>query len=414
MIGYRNRTRARAGWVACALAFLLCPFASMADAVLDWNELGVAAVVAARQLPPDGARTMAIVHVAMFNAVNAIEPRFRSYGSGLGAAPGASADAAAAAAAHAVLVKLIPEQRDTLDKAWQAAQQRLSGERGGEAGIALGERAAADSLALRVRDGVGAANLYRPVTQPGVYVSTALPVSHDWREVKPWVMERPSQLRPEPPPALTSAVWSRDYNEIKALGARDSTQRTAAQTETARFWAVVGVASWNPIVRSLALSRSRALIDNARLFALVNMAASDSFVAVFDAKYAFNFWRPVTAIRNGDIDGNDATAPDAAWLPLVDTPMHPEYPCAHCISAGAVAAVLEAEFGSGRVATFAMTSPTAPGVTHRWERIADYVDEVRHARIWGGLHYRQSTEVGERMGRAIGRLTVENALQPAP
>ena len=413
MIGRRDRIRARAGWVACALALVL-PCASMADAVLDWNELGVAAVVAARQSPPDGARTMAIVHVAMFNAVNAIEPRFRPYGAGLGAAAGASADAAAAAAAHAVLVKLVPDQRDTLDKAWQAAQQRLTGERGAEAGIALGERAAADCLALRVKDGVGAANVYRPLTQPGVYVSTALPVSHDWREVKPWILQQPSQMRPEPPPALTSAVWTRDYNEIKALGARDSTQRTAAQTETARFWAAVGVATWNPIVRSLALSRPRTLIDNARLFALVNMAASDAFVAVFDAKYAFNFWRPVTAIRNGDIDGNDATAPDAAWLPLVDTPLHPEYPCAHCISASAVAAVLEAEFGSGRVGPIAMTSPTAPGVTHRWERIADYVDEVRHARIWGGIHYRHSTEVGERMGRAIGRLAIENALQPAP
>jgi hypothetical protein len=153
----------------------------MADAVLDWNELGVAAVVAARQSPPDGARTMAIVHVAMFNAVNAIEPRFRSYGAGLGAAAGASADAAAAAAAHAVLVKLVPDQRDTLDKAWLAAQQRMTGERGAEAGIALGERAAADCLALRVKDGVGVANVYRPVTQPGVYVSTGLGL---WRSLR--------------------------------------------------------------------------------------------------------------------------------------------------------------------------------------------------------------------------------------
>jgi hypothetical protein len=134
---------------------------------------------------------------------------------------------------------------------------------------------------------------------------------------------------------------------------------------------------------------------------------------VFDAKYAFNFWRPVTAIRNGEIDGNDATAPDAAWLPFVDTPMHPEYPCAHCISAGAVAAVLEAEFGQGRVTPIAMTSATAPGVTHRWERIGDYVKEVNNARIWGGIHYRNSTEVGERMGREIGTFAVKSAMQPA-
>ena len=149
------------------------------------------------------------------------------------------------------------------------------------------------------------------------------------------------------------------------------------------------------------------------LFALANMAASDAFVAVFDAKYAFNFWRPVTAIRNGDSDGNDATAGDPAWLPFVDTPMHPEYPCAHCITAGAVATVLEAEFGTGRVPVITMTSTTAPGVTHRWERIADYVKEVDNARVWGGIHYRNSTEVGERMGRAIGNLVVTTVLQRA-
>ena len=143
------------------------------------------------------------------------------------------------------------------------------------------------------------------------------------------------------------------------------------------------------------------------------MAAADAFVSVFDAKYAFGFWRPVTAIRDGEADGNDATAPDPGWLPFVDTPMHPEYPCAHCISAGAVGAVLEAEFGTGRVSPISMTSPTAPGVTRRWERISDYVTEVDNARVWGGIHYRNSTEVGERMGREIGRLVVASVLRPA-
>src|SRR5258708_39536375 len=225
-------------------------------------------------------------------------------------------------------------------------------------------------------------------------------------------MGSPSQLRPEAPPALTSALWARDYNEIRAIGAKTSAQRTPEQTEVARFWTAVGVVTWNPIVRSLAAAQPRSLIENARLFALVNMAATDAFVAVFDAKYAFNFWRPVTAIRNGDSDGNDATAPEPGWVPLVDTPMHPEYPCAHCISAGAVAAVLESEFGMGRVGPIEMTSPTAPGVTRRWDRIADYVKEVDNARVWGGIHYRNSTEVGERMGREIGRLAVSNGLQP--
>ncbi len=398
-------------------ALLLAPGISRADVILDWNEQGAAAVLAARQSPPEGARTMAMMHVAMFNAVNAIERRYLSLGFEGHAPEGASSKAAAAAAARAVLSKLFPDQREALDKAWAASMQQVtvSGERGVEAGVALGEAAANDCNQMRAGDGVGAANAYRPITAPGVYVPTALPASHDWREVKPWVLKKPSQFRPGPPPALTSALWARDYDEIKELGSRTSAKRTAGQTEAARFWTMIGVPAWNPLVRSFAASsKTRSLIDNARLFALANMAATDAFVAVFDAKYAFNFWRPITAIRNGDSDGNDATAADPAWLPLVDTPMHPEYPCAHCITAGAVATVLEAEFGTGSVPTFSMTSATASGVTHRWERIADYVTEVDNARVWGGIHYRNSTEVGERMGRAIGRLVVTSVLKPLP
>lgn len=399
-------------WCLAAMCFLV-PTTSMADVVLDWNEHGVAAVLAARQSPPDGARAMAMMHVAMFNAVNTIERRYVSYAFEGQAPTGASANAAAASAAHAVLVKLFPGERETLNKAYAGSLQQISGERGIDTGAALGEQAAERCLTLRTGDGVGAANVYRPVTSPGVYVSTALPVSYDWREVKPWFMRQPSQFRPEPPPALTSELWARDYNEIKELGARNSQKRTAEQTEVARFWTAVGVATWNPVARSLATAQPRTLIDNARLFTLVNMAASDAFVAVFDGKYAFNLWRPVTAIRNGESDGNDATAPDPAWLPFVDTPMHPEYPCAHCITAAAVATVLESEFGAGRVSLIAMTSPTAPGVTHRWERVSDYVKEVNNARIWGGIHYRNSTEVGERMGREIGRLALQSVLRPA-
>jgi hypothetical protein len=386
----------------------------MADAVLDWNTHGLTVVLAARQLPPDGARSMAIMHVAMFNAVNAIERRYQSYGSELRSTPGASAATAAAAAAHSVLLRLFPEQIEAIEKAWGESLEQLSGDRNLEAGIALGEQAAGHCIEMRLGDGVGSINRYRPVTAPGTYVPTILPVSYEWREVKPWILDRPSQLRPEPPPALTSPLWARDYNEVKGLGGRDSKLRTPEQTESAKFWTAVGVVTWNPILRELAASKPRSLLDNARLFALVNMAAVDAFIAVFDAKYAFNFWRPITAIRNGDIDGNDATAPDPDWLPFVDTPLHPEYPCAHCISAGAVAAVLEDEFGAGRIDPIAVTSVTAPGVTHRWQHIADYVTEVNNARIWGGIHYRTSTEVGERMGRAIGALAVASALQRLP
>jgi hypothetical protein len=167
-------------------------------------------------------------------------------------------------------------------------------------------------------------------------------------------------------------------------------------------------------VRSLAAANPASLLDTARLFALVNMAAVDALIAVFDAKYTYEFWRPITAIRNGDKDDNDATMAEATWLPLIDTPMHPEYPCAHCITSSAVAAVLEASFGTDDVAPISMSSAAAPGITHTWTRIGDYAAEVRNARIWGGVHYRNSTEVGDAMGRSIGKLVVREAILASP
>jgi hypothetical protein len=397
--------------LACGLLFLPC--AAFADAVLDWNEVAVARVVAARQLPPDGARSMAMVHIGMADAVNAVEQRYAPYALKERAPAGVSAEAAAASAAHAILMKLFPEQAQPIDEAYASALAKIADGDGKISGVAWGGRAAAECLSMRAGDGTGTPNTYRPRTAPGVYVPTALPVSPEWAKVKPFVMSDSAQLRPGPPPALTSAEWARDYNEIKSIGAKQSVTRTAEQTDVARFWAVVGPPSWNPVVRSLAVAQRLSLAENARLFALVNMAAADAFVAVFEAKYAYGLWRPITAIRNGDIDGNDATDIDGGWLPLIDTPMHPEYPCAHCISAGAIGEVLEAQFGKGQVPAIAMSSPTAPGVTRRWTRIADYVTEVDNARIWGGLHYRNSTEVGEAMGRRIGALAVKSVLVPA-
>jgi hypothetical protein len=393
-------------------AILSLPSVCAADAVLDWNEVALARVVAARQGPPDGARTLAMVHLAMFEAINAVEPRYTPYEFKGRAPAGASAEAAAAAAASSVLVKLFPDQAQAVEAAYATSVARIPDGPAKTSGIALGQEVGAACLSMREKDGSGAPGLYRPRTAPGVYVVTVQPAATEWPKVKPWFMSGGAQFRPGPPTSLASTEWARDYNEIKSVGARQSAARSAEQTEAARFWTVVGPPSWNQVVRSLALSKPLALVDNARLFALVNMAATDSFVAVFDAKYAYSFWRPITAIRNGDIDGNDATSLDPEWLPLIDTPLHPEYPCAHCISAGAIGEVLEAQFGKGEVPPITMTSPTAPGVTHRWTRISDYVQEVDNARIWGGIHYRNSTQVGEAMGRKIGALAVQNFLKP--
>lgn len=392
-------------------AMLLFPCVCAADVVLDWNEVALARVVAARQSPPDGARTMAMMHVAMFDAINAIEQRYTPYAFKGRAPLGASAEAAAATAASAVLLKLFPDQAQPVEAAYAASIAGIPEGNAKTSGIALGKEVSAQCLADREKDGTGVPGNYRPRTAAGVYVVTTLPVSAEWPKVKPWFMQDGAQFRAGPPPALASAAWAQDYNEVKNLGARQSATRSAEQTDVARFWTIIGAPSWNPIVRALALSKSLSLVDNARLFAMVNMAATDALIAVFDAKYAHNFWRPITAIRNADIDGNDATTLDAAWLPLVDTPLHPEYPCAHCITAGAIGEVLEAQFGKGDVATITMTSPTAPGVTRRWTRIPEYVQEVNNARVWGGIHYRNSTVVGEAMGRKIGVLAAQGFLK---
>jgi hypothetical protein len=378
---------------------------------MDWNEIAVARLVAARQLPPDGARAMAMMHVALFDAINAIQPRFTPYAFKGKAPTGASAEAAGVAAARGVLVKLYPDQREAIDKAYATSLAAIGEGTAKTAGVALGEQVAAECLEMRANDGVGAPVTYRPATAPGVYVPTMIPVSYDWPDVKPFFMREPTQFRPGPPPSLKSPEWANDLNEIKQLGGRTNSSRTAEQTDVGRFWGVTGVPSWNPIVRSLAASANMSLVENARLFALVNMAATDSFIAVFDAKYAYNFWRPITAIRNGDQHGNSGISRDAGWLPLIDTPMHPEYPCAHCISSTAVGTVLASVF-RGRPIALTMTSPTAPGVTRKWARLEDYMQEVNDARVWGGVHYRFSTRVGADMGRRIGELAVREYMRP--
>jgi hypothetical protein len=393
------------------LALLAVYPAARADVVMDWNDVAVARLVAARQLPPDGARAIAIVHVAMFDAINAVQPRYAPYAFKGKAPAGASAEAAGIAAARTVLLKLYPDQSEAIEKAYSASLASIADGPAKTSGIALGSEVANECIAMREKDGTGVTFDYRPTTAPGVYVPTMVPAGPEWPNVKPFFMKAASQFRPPAPPALGSAEWARDLNEIRKLGARQNSARTEEQTNVGRFWALTGVPSWNPIVRSLATSAGLSLVENARLFALVNMAATDSFVSVFDAKYAYNFWRPITAIRNGDMHGNREIARDAGWMPLIDTPMHPEYPCAHCISSSAVGSVLASVFG-GRPIAVTMTSPTAPGITRKWGRLEEYVQEVNDARIYAGVHYRFSTRIGADMGRKIGELAVSEYMKP--
>jgi hypothetical protein len=363
-------------------------------------------------LPPQAERVVATVHVAMFDAVNSIERRYLPYRVQLPAAKETSKEAAAAAAAASVLAALLPNAADEMKAALAAYLAPMPAGTAKDDGVKLGEAVAAKIAAERAKDGANAPDSYRPKAKPGVYVPTPITASSMWPNVTPFAMTAPAQFRPQPPIPLSGEEWSRDYNEIKNLGAKTSPTRSARQSEDARFWLVTGPASYYPIVRQLVAAKKMSVVDSARFMALTSVATADAFIAVFDAKYHYDFWRPITAIRNGDTDDNPATERDATWQPIDNTPMHPEYPCAHCITSAAVAAVAEALLGSADVPEVAMTSPTAPGVTHRWTNLWAYADEVALARISAGFHYRFSTRVGQDMGRKIGRFVVDKVMQP--
>jgi hypothetical protein len=223
-----------------------------------------------------------------------------------------------------------------------------------------------------------------------------------WGKRKPWLLTRGDQFRPGPPPALTVDTWKRDLAEIKALGGKTSTQRTPEQTAIAQFWEATAPAVYWPVARSVTAAPGRDVIDNTRLLALAAMAMDDALIAVFDAKYTYNFWRPITAIRNAEGDLRDP-----GWLPFIDTPMHPEYPCAHCIVSASLGAVLESELGSGPAPKLSSSSSTAGGAVRTWNSVADFWQEVAAARIYDGVHYRNSTQVGTAMGRKIGTLAAQ-------
>jgi hypothetical protein len=384
---------------------------SQADVIMEWNARADAIAADKKLFSPVYGRALALMHVAMFEAVNAIERRYRPYRLDLIADRNTSAETAAATAGHAVLSAFFPDMKPELDALLKKELEAVAEGPAKQRGLILGTKAAADLMELRAADFKESTESYRPYASPGVYVPTTMPVGYDVSHFTPWVMSSAAQFRPAAPPALTSETWTRDLNEILKIGGLKSTTRTDEQTTIGKFWMLTGARTYNPIVQQVVARRKMDLVDCARLYALASMAAMDAFIAVFDAKYTYNFWRPVTAIRSGDLSGAAAMPRDAAWLPLGETPMHPEYPCAHCITSSAIAAVLQSA-GGDQIGEITLTSATAPGVTRRWTRLADYADEVSNARIWAGFHYRFSTEVGKDMGRKIGELTVATQLLP--
>jgi len=395
--------------IAPVLAFILLAPPARADVIMDWNAKADAIGIEKQLVNSANTRGQAMLHVAMFEAVNAIDRRYTPYRLNLTADRGTSREAAAASAAHDVLVALYPDQKADLDATLATSLSAIADGEAKSKGIELGKKAAAEIIALRANDGSKTPESYRPQTSPSVYVPTAVPIESTAAKLTPWVMKEASQFRPAPPPSLTSEVWTKDLNEIREFGSLNGSKRSAEQTTIARFWLFTGPRTFNPIVRQIVTAKKIDLVDCARLYALTAMAASDAFIAVFEGKYAYNFWRPITAIRNADLTGNPATPREASWVPLGTTPMHPEYPCAHCIVASAVSNVLQIVVGN-EVGEFTLSSPTASGVTRKWTRLQDYSDEVSNARVYAGFHYRFSTEAAKDMGRKIAELAVSTQL----
>ena len=388
---------------------------SIPNAAMEWNQIALAATVTAGQGPLPQARSMTLVQVAVHDAVNVVTGKHGTYGAYGPAPAGASPEAAAIAAAHTMLMSLFSSQSGTFNPA-RAASLAARGLTELDPGIGVGQSIAAALFASRVNDGASLAQF--PYVAPGsgtpgvwVTIGGAAALLPGWGNVGTWVIPTGSQFRPDGPPALDSGRWARDYNEVKDIGKSDSTTRTATQTEIARFWLGTPSAIWNSAARGIIDARGLDISDTARTFALMYLAAADASIACWDAKYVYNFWRPQLAIRNGQLDGNDKTEADPTWAPLFPTPPHPEYISGHSTNSSAMGNMLAFIFGDEPGVTIIATSPTNPGFPRQWTAFSEGIDEVIEARIYSGIHYRTSDEVGARVGRQVARFVLNHALR---
>ncbi len=399
--------------LAGAAAFVAQP--AKADFVADWVVYcgQVRDAAASNTIRTPGAKDTAFydsqVALAMFEALNAIDRRYESV-VGLQTAPaGASARAATATAAYKVMLARFPSQSAMLAESYAIALDEEKNADARAKGVAVGEAAAAAALQAGGADPNAKPVSYRPRTAPGIYTSTTLPVLGPWiGTYKPWVLPAHDALRPPPPPALTSEQWARDFEEVKRLGGKSAGGRSAIQTTIARYRSLPDL---TPTLVWISDQPGRRPVQNARMFALMAMAQDDTMMAVTDAKLHYNFWRPITAIRNADDDSNPATAPDPDWEPYLNTPAHPEYPCGHCIQASTSATVLA---GEKLLPPDGVRFITLSGqaITEHIPTLADYVQTVSDSRIYAGVHYRFSNDAAVEMGKKLGSMTLAKMMRP--
>lgn len=390
-----------------------------ADAVIQWNQILLDAIRTDRTAPPVASRDLAIVHTAIFDAVNAIDRQYAPYAATVVVHPRASKEAAAVSAAYETLVSLFPAQKTMFDAKYAAALNAIPDGQAETDGVNAGKAVAGQILSLRTTDGSSTTVVYTPGTDPGDWRPTppALQsaVLPQWSNVHPWAMTSGSQFRPVAPPALSSVAYATALNEVKTIGAATSTTRTADQTAIAKFWANGGGTAtppghWNVVAQIVAEDRHNSLEENARLFALLNIGLADAAISCWDAKYEYNLWRPVTAIQSADADNNPATVADPSWTPLLTTPAFPTYTSGHSTFSGAAAAVLKAFFRTDRV-HFVLPSEAAGLASRTFNSFSQAAAESGVSRIYAGIHFSFDNVAGLDAGERLGQFVVRNFLK---
>ena len=401
-----------------SITFAMASSPAIADEVTDWNHAMLVATLTSPVTPAAAAmRVAAIVQAAVFDAVNGIDRRYAPIHVQSAVSPFASERAAAVQAAYVTLVDLFPAQKDTFDKMRAKSVAAITDPQFAiQQGIAWGQTVADQIWAWRSQDGFSVTPAkYFGGTDPGQWRPTPpgmLPgLLPQLATTAPWVLTSPSQFRTSGPPALNSDQYTADFNETKNLGSATSSSRTADQTNLANFWQASNPPDYfDPLVISLAQQHQFTMLQTARLLALVNLGMADAIIGCWDAKYAYSFWRPITAITSADTDGNDATVADAAWTPMIVTPPFPEYPSAHSCVSGAATHILSAIFGEE--SSFTVTSDATPGTTRSFHSFTAALEEVKTARMVGGIHFRTACVDGVALGTAVADYVMAHALRP--
>ena len=393
--------------VSALTTVCLLPIArAHADAVTDWNVIALNATA----FPPNSilqSRALAIVHSAIYDAVQAVDRKSGAYAIDVEAPAGTSVEAAVVAAAYGSLVRLAPAERPMLDAALNVSLSRIADGQGKTDGNALGQQIAEKIVALRSTDGAAAKVAFNPKPGIGLYQLTppqSVPaILSQWGSVTPFVLRGRTGFDLKGAPAVTTAQFARDFDEVKSVGARNSTTRTADQTAAAIFWTVQTAVPWHAAARAASAAKGLSLSENARLFALLSVASADSQIIAFEEKYKRPHWRPITAIRAATDLNIAALKGDIGWEPLLVTPPHPEYPSAHAMFSGAAEAVLRGFFGNDEI-DVSVTAPGPFGVTRTYHKFSELTEEVDNARVWGGIHFRSADVDGSEIGRRIGEI----------